>query len=253
MMTPQDIREKGFEKAVFGGYDAASVDNFLEAVSADFAAVCKENSILRSKMKILVDKIEEYRATEDAMRLALLSAQKIGEQIQNEAKANSEKMLRESQEQADSIIGNVMRDLKIEEQKLIEAKRSSAQFIENMRFLCVKELDFLEALGEKKIAEDTPEKPPAGRPENPQLRVVQEQPETVEEKIDDAVRKIEDSVLSSAGADEPEINIEGDSEEDSGDREATQLYDFSSKEGKAPARTQFSFETLTFNEVKEPE
>jgi len=46
-------------------------------------------------MKILVDKIEEYRATEDGMRLALLSAQKLGTQIQNEAKENAENHISE--------------------------------------------------------------------------------------------------------------------------------------------------------------
>ena len=29
MMTPQDIMDKTFEKAVFGGYDMAAVDDFL--------------------------------------------------------------------------------------------------------------------------------------------------------------------------------------------------------------------------------
>ena len=29
-MTPQDIRERTFEKAVFGGYDMAGVDVFVE-------------------------------------------------------------------------------------------------------------------------------------------------------------------------------------------------------------------------------
>ncbi len=30
MITPQDIKEKTFEKALFGGYDMAAVDRFLE-------------------------------------------------------------------------------------------------------------------------------------------------------------------------------------------------------------------------------
>ncbi len=60
-MTVQEIQEIGFEKAVFGGYDMKSVDTFLERVAEEFAAMQKENAALKAKMKVLVDKIEEYR------------------------------------------------------------------------------------------------------------------------------------------------------------------------------------------------
>ena len=73
-MTPQDIREKTFEKAMFGGYDMAAVQNYQEEVATELANAQKEVAVLKGKMKVLVDKIEEYRASEDAMRLAILSA-----------------------------------------------------------------------------------------------------------------------------------------------------------------------------------
>ena len=77
MITAQDIREKTFEKSRIGGYDMASVDNFLEEIADDITAAQKENSVLKSKMKVLVDKIEEYRANEEALNLAVISAQKL--------------------------------------------------------------------------------------------------------------------------------------------------------------------------------
>ena len=58
MITAQDIREKGFEKAVFGGYDMAMVDEFMEEIAADLALLQKENGVLKSKMKVLVDKVD---------------------------------------------------------------------------------------------------------------------------------------------------------------------------------------------------
>ena len=71
-MTVQEIQEIGFEKAVFGGYDMKSVDTFLERVAEEFASMQKENAALKAKMKVLVDKIEEYRGVEDGMRRALM-------------------------------------------------------------------------------------------------------------------------------------------------------------------------------------
>ena len=66
-MTPQDIREKTFEKAMFGGYDMAAVQNYQEEVATELANAQKEVAVLKGKMKVLVDKIEEYRASEDAI------------------------------------------------------------------------------------------------------------------------------------------------------------------------------------------
>ena len=86
MITAQDIREKGFERARVNGYDMASVDDFLEELADDVAASQKENAVLKSKMKVLVDKIEEYRANEEALNSAILSAQKLAVQIESEAR-----------------------------------------------------------------------------------------------------------------------------------------------------------------------
>ena len=91
-MTHQDIREKTFEKAMFGGYDMAAVQNYQEEVATELANAQKEVAVLKGKMKVLVDKIEEYRASEDAMRLAILSAQKVGKQIEDDAQARADKI-----------------------------------------------------------------------------------------------------------------------------------------------------------------
>ena len=49
MITPQDIKEKTFEKALFGGYDMAAVDAFLEEISTDLALLQRENATLRAR------------------------------------------------------------------------------------------------------------------------------------------------------------------------------------------------------------
>ena len=67
MITAQDIREKTFKKSTFCGYDMASVDDFLDELADDIAASQKENAVLKSKIKALEDKIEEYRADIDRL------------------------------------------------------------------------------------------------------------------------------------------------------------------------------------------
>ena len=54
MFTPKELQEKTFDKAIFGGYDMQMVDEFLEPLTQDYITLYKENSVLKSKLRILV-------------------------------------------------------------------------------------------------------------------------------------------------------------------------------------------------------
>lgn len=151
-MTPQDIREKTFEKAMFGGYDMAAVQNYQEEVATELANAQKEIAVLKGKMKVLVDKIEEYRASEDAMRLAILSAQKVGKQIEDDAQARADKILNEAKNTSDRILGGLQHETANEEAKLLNAKTSCAKFLEDVRNLCLTQLEYLDGVAGSKAA-----------------------------------------------------------------------------------------------------
>ena len=100
MFTPQQLEQVSFNRATFGGYDMQAVDEFLEPLMEDYVTLYKENALLKSKMKVLVSKVEEYRATEDAMRSALLAAQKMAATMVEDAKAEKEQDGQEQQSDA---------------------------------------------------------------------------------------------------------------------------------------------------------
>ena len=102
MLTPQQLQEISFEKVRFGGYDMSSVDDLLEPLTQDYVTLYKENSILKSKMRILVEKLEEYRRQEASMQSAILAAQKTCDDMVKEAEKKCARMLREAQETADA-------------------------------------------------------------------------------------------------------------------------------------------------------
>ena len=128
-MTPQDIRERTFEKAVFGGYDMAGVDDFMEEAAVALENAQRENSTLKAKLKVLVDKIEEYRASEDAMRMTLLSAQKLSNQIESEARERADKLLGDAQAKADEVLGTLREQRETEEKRLDAARSALERFI----------------------------------------------------------------------------------------------------------------------------
>ena len=61
MLTPQEVSTHSFAKASFGGYNMAMVDEFLDELTDDYTALYKENAALKAKLKVLVEKVEEYR------------------------------------------------------------------------------------------------------------------------------------------------------------------------------------------------
>ena len=146
MITSQDIRAKGFDKAVFGGYDAASVDQFLENVARTIDDQVREISTLKSKMKILANKVEEYRSTEEAMRLALVSAQQLAAQIEADAKEKAQAIMDDATGQSLEILSDLKKQIAAEDAKLDAAKASYAAFMAEAREMCQRQLRFLDEL-----------------------------------------------------------------------------------------------------------
>jgi len=146
MLTPQEISEKGFIKAVFGGYDMQGVDDFLETVSTDYNALYKENAILKGKLKVLVEKVEEYRSTEDAMRMALLTAQRMGEEITVEANRTKNEMLLNTENEIKEKLSDTAKRVSDEETRLAVATKETAKFIELSQAIMKKHSEFLDKL-----------------------------------------------------------------------------------------------------------
>jgi len=189
MLTPQDISEKVFVKAVFGGYDMTGVDEFLEAVSMDYTALYKENAILKGKLKVLVEKVEEYRSTEDAMRMALLTAQRMGEEITTEATKEKEKILVSADCEVKAKLAETAKRVADEELRLKVAAKETAKFIELSQAIMRKHSEFLAKLETARRAVRS-ETTPAPAPPPPPPPTQEEQIAVVADQIGNAVEKL---------------------------------------------------------------
>jgi cell division initiation protein len=100
MFTPQQIDQISFSKATFGGYNMQQVDEFLEPLTEDYVTLYKENALLKSKMRVLVGKLEEYRKNEASMKDAIANAQKTCDNMIREAEVKASQMLANANETA---------------------------------------------------------------------------------------------------------------------------------------------------------
>lgn len=176
MITSQDIRAKAFEKAVFGGYDMASVDEYLESVARTLDDSTKEISTLKSKMKILANKVEEYRSTEEAMRLALVSAQQLAAQIEAEAREKADSIITEATAQSLEVLADLKKQVASEETRLAAAKASYSKFVFDARTMCERQIRYLEELPEDMYGDGLPKNTPIASE-------IAEEPEQIPEQI----------------------------------------------------------------------
>lgn len=159
MFTPQEVSEKTFPKSssFSSGYDLAAVDEFLDTLTEDYTALYKENAALKAKLKILAEKLEEYRATEDTMRSMLLAAQKMAASMTDEAKEKSEKLLADARSQREQILEEAQnaaavanRDFQQKteaaRQKLSAAEEAMKDYVAQSLALCRTQMQFLEQL-----------------------------------------------------------------------------------------------------------
>ncbi len=173
MMTAQDIQEKAFEKAS-RGYNMDQVDEFLDELAAEITSLNAENASLKGKLKVLVQKVDEYRQTEDSMRLALLSAQKLSSQIESEARTRADSVVAEAQQYADRLTREATDGIANEEAKLEEAKKATSRFFEHMRTVCQKQIEFYDKLsqmhlvGGESLVPEQPAEPEAAPAPEPQ-------------------------------------------------------------------------------------
>ena len=178
MLTPQEVSGRAFSKAAFGGYNMAMVDEFLDELTDDYTSLYKENAALKAKLKVLVDKVEEYRATEDSMRAALLTAQRMANTMVEEAEEKKKAMLAGAEDEARTKIGALQSDVELEQRRLNAAKAATAEFLQKTRELAQAQLALIE-----RAPDLTPEEIAGG--------------EKTEQKTEADVNAIEEKILAS--------------------------------------------------------
>ena len=106
MITPQQIDQVSFGKASFGGYNMQQVDEFLEPLTEDYVTLYKENALLKSKMRVLASKLEEYRKNGAEAKNATGDAKAAADKMLLETKAKCDRMLKEATVKAQTIVAS---------------------------------------------------------------------------------------------------------------------------------------------------
>lgn len=127
MISSGELLRKDFE-ITQNGYSISEVDGIISEAAATIDAYEKQSSDLYHKLEVLAGKIEEYRQEEDAIKTALVTAQKMADKITKESNETAKLLLTKSEESAKKTIS----DAKNESDKIIKSARDySTNLIED--------------------------------------------------------------------------------------------------------------------------
>lgn len=223
MLTPDKIKEKSFQTTGRGSYRAEDVDSFLNEVSASYEQMFKENGDLIKKISLLAKKVEEYRADEESLKMALLNAQKLADKIVAEAKETAEQenadikeetarlheiaetAAREAEEKAKAEAEVIVADAKAEAEKILaDANRQANDILGNINRKVTHESLVYEMI--QKEASEFKSKLVAMYKDH--INLINQLPEIVEEKLNEATKTVEPEVVEEPVVDEEPVVIE---------------------------------------------
>lgn len=182
MMTPQEVANCTFAKSMMGGYNMASVDDFLDKLTEDYSILYQENATLKNKMKLLVDKVAEYRNMEDTMRSTLLTAQRTANNLVAEAERRRDAIVSDASGGAKERLQEIKnqlaaqerrlqdkrlevdREIEAENRRLALAQEELRNFIRTVQAVCKQEVAFLARLPDLPAQPESAAAPPISAP-----------------------------------------------------------------------------------------
>ena len=117
MITPMDLRTKTFKKATVGGYDKRDVEEYMEAIIADYEKIYRQSIETTDKINTLTKLLDTYKSMEDTMKNSIIVAQSTAEELTRNAQEKAEITLEEAKLEAKKIIDEASAEaLKIQSQ-----------------------------------------------------------------------------------------------------------------------------------------
>ncbi len=100
--TPLDVRQAKFSSAM-RGYERAEVNAFLLEAADGYEQATRENERLRHEVARLDASLSQYRELEGALKGALMSAQKVSDDMKETASLDAARIIRDAEGRAELI------------------------------------------------------------------------------------------------------------------------------------------------------
>ncbi len=131
-LSPLDIQHQEFDSAV-SGYKKKQVREFLERVADTFEDLLRDNQNLRDELSEQREKNEELQVGELELRRAVVSAERIGNEMKERAQKEATLIVQEAKTERGTILQDAEAQLKEARAELRRTEREHGLFREQFR------------------------------------------------------------------------------------------------------------------------
>jgi cell division initiation protein len=152
-LTPLDIQQQRFPRGL-SGYDKKEVHSFLEFVSREVESLLTEVGHLRERIGKQDDELFRYREREETLKEALVTAQKMAEDMRTQAKKESDLIIAEAEMKAERIIHSAHGRLLQILEEISDLKRQRVQLVASIRQVVETHSKLLDSEPQEKAQEE---------------------------------------------------------------------------------------------------
>ena len=131
MLPPNELKNKTFTR-VMRGYNPDEVNEHIDFVIQKYEELYRENDRLERKLKTVTAQLEAIRKDEEAIRLALINAQRAGATIVSEANERAEVIMRAAKTNCDKVLGDFRGEIRRERDAMAEIRTAVHDFKEEL-------------------------------------------------------------------------------------------------------------------------
>jgi DivIVA domain-containing protein len=139
-LTPLDVRRYEFGKKALGGYDPERVDQFRDQVAEELERLSRLNQELETKARGFHEQLRAFRERDKALNDALISAQQLRGEIQEQAERESQLLLREAQANAQQVVDDMRAQVRDLEMQLAALERVRRGYLAQLRVFVERQL-----------------------------------------------------------------------------------------------------------------
>jgi cell division initiation protein len=159
-LSPLEISQREFARK-WRGCDPEEVHTFQEQIAEEVTRLHQESAERANQIQRLEAQVRVHQEREDTLRNALITAQKMTEEIKANAKREADLILKEAELKGERLLEMAHRKLAQVQAEIAEFTRQRELFLAKLRGLIRTHQELLEA------APDAAEPAPADKPETP--------------------------------------------------------------------------------------
>ncbi len=131
-LTPLDIQRHEFQQRTFRGLDGAEVRMFLNAVSEEMEHLRADNEKMSEEVRRLTALLSEHHQREEILKNTLVAAQRTSEELKENAKRQSQMLLKEAELAADRLVEAAQSRAHEIEKDILELKMQKRQVLNSI-------------------------------------------------------------------------------------------------------------------------